>query len=651
MFDGSVKAVEDVAVGDLLMGPDSRPRRVLGLGRGREPMYRIEGGDRTSYTVNESHILALRLCPEKKGQGYAPVNLTVRDYLTRSKSFKHRARGYRVSVDFPSRPVPIDPYFLGLWLACGSAHQPAISKPDPEVAALMAEVAAVWGLEAKNHVSDPTRCPTWVASSGRTGGKANPLLSAMRALDVINNKHVPALYLYNDRTVRAALLAGILDGDGHLKHHGVGYEFCSTEQRLAEAVTYLARSLGFLVSGWSINGATRTTHCQTGAACASYRLEINGPCDKLPIRIARKKAAPRRRVRDVLAYSVRNVVPLGEGDYYGFEIDGDRLFLLGDFTVAHNTSIGVQLSVDGAELQNAIASELGPDRAGHWYYFTYELNTDQLRERIYSYGAKIHHHTYVHHLPYSTAEDRGTVRPYEYDPYVNSPGLPFRGERERIRDFVKRMAGANGRLHVVDYSGAEPGVGGGGVREIAAYLRTERDRGRQPVGFVVDYAGLAVQRQIGADRRLKPDHEYNLLAGFVDAVRNQACVPLACSGWVLHQLHGDATKRAPGSKVHHSEARGCRNFADNSDFSFQLSTYNKSTGMLVIHCTKHRRAPGREDGVITRFDGRFGAFLAPDQDYVVDPQTRQIVPRDFVDALPTRSPGPGGPPVDPRGAL
>ncbi|MGB3616557.1 MAG: DnaB-like helicase N-terminal domain-containing protein, partial [Catalinimonas sp.] len=39
MYDGTLRNVEDVRVGDLLMGDDSTPRRVLSLARGREPMY------------------------------------------------------------------------------------------------------------------------------------------------------------------------------------------------------------------------------------------------------------------------------------------------------------------------------------------------------------------------------------------------------------------------------------------------------------------------------------------------------------------------------------------------------------------------------------------------------------------------------------
>ena len=41
LFDGSTKNVEEVAVGDKLMGPDSQPRLVCALARGRGPIFRV----------------------------------------------------------------------------------------------------------------------------------------------------------------------------------------------------------------------------------------------------------------------------------------------------------------------------------------------------------------------------------------------------------------------------------------------------------------------------------------------------------------------------------------------------------------------------------------------------------------------------------
>ena len=60
MFDGSVKPVEKVRVGDLLMGDDGRtPRTVLELKRGQEEMYRFTFNSGDVHTYNASHKLVL----------------------------------------------------------------------------------------------------------------------------------------------------------------------------------------------------------------------------------------------------------------------------------------------------------------------------------------------------------------------------------------------------------------------------------------------------------------------------------------------------------------------------------------------------------------------------------------------------------------
>src|SRR5690606_21713482 len=60
MYNGQLKKVEDVIAGDLLMGDDSTPRKVLSICRGREQMYWVHQNKGISYRVNESHILSLK---------------------------------------------------------------------------------------------------------------------------------------------------------------------------------------------------------------------------------------------------------------------------------------------------------------------------------------------------------------------------------------------------------------------------------------------------------------------------------------------------------------------------------------------------------------------------------------------------------------
>ena len=82
-----------------------------------------------------------------------------------------------------------------------------------------------------------------------------------------------------------------------------------------------------------------------------YRLSISGDLSALSLRIARKRAAvaPRRQ-KKVATRTGFTVDPVGVGEYAGFELDNDGRFLLGDFTVTHNTRLA-------AEIEQAIVYE------------------------------------------------------------------------------------------------------------------------------------------------------------------------------------------------------------------------------------------------------------------------------------------------------
>lgn len=90
MFDGSIKKVQDVVVGDKLLGPDGTVRNVLSLARGQEQLYRVKQHTKDDYVVNESHILSLIQPPyldefwnkKRKGTGIQKVvNLSIKEYL------------------------------------------------------------------------------------------------------------------------------------------------------------------------------------------------------------------------------------------------------------------------------------------------------------------------------------------------------------------------------------------------------------------------------------------------------------------------------------------------------------------------------------------------------------------------------------------
>jgi hypothetical protein len=117
MFDGSVKCVEDIVVGDSVMGDDSTPRDVLNLCSGFERMYRVVFHDNSSVcgediVVNENHILALKY----KGDS---MTTTVKRYLQLPDSIKKDCFWYRTRVEFPHIGVGCDPYVVGSFATKG----------------------------------------------------------------------------------------------------------------------------------------------------------------------------------------------------------------------------------------------------------------------------------------------------------------------------------------------------------------------------------------------------------------------------------------------------------------------------------------------------------------------------------------------------
>lgn len=339
MFDGQIKPVERVAVGDLLMGPDSRPRRVLSLARGREMMYRVTPTKGDAYTVNESHILSLKRTHTDRvpkypseARGGEVVNVSVREYLAQSKTWKHIHKGWRTGVDFvPTGELPMPPYVLGLWLGDGSTGKCSFTSGDPEITNAIHEYAASVGARIRIEANSENSVNLHLASAGAAYGKrGSPMGNALRSLGIFDGKRIPHRYLTASREDRLDLLAGIIDTDGH--YDGKCHYVTLKSWALASGVVYLARSLGFAC----YQRAVRKTCHNNGVSGTYFACIISGDIERIPCRIPRKRANPRRQRKSVLVTGI-TVEPVAIDDYFGFEIDGDRLFLLGDFTVTHNT--------------------------------------------------------------------------------------------------------------------------------------------------------------------------------------------------------------------------------------------------------------------------------------------------------------------------
>lgn len=353
MSDGSLKKVEDIRVGNKVMGADSKPRNVLALGQGREEMFEISqrGG---VYVVNKSHILSLMetgMANQSKYKGKVTsrryrkgkvVNISVEDYLEQSKTFKHCHKGYRTGVEFKKRALAIDPYFLGLWLGDGNTSSASITSADEEISDYLSGYAKLLELTLVKIKEKSKAFKLSITRGNKFGGsQAFSLQKLLSKCGVLNSKHIPKEYKINSRENRLKLLAGLLDSDGHhTKNKYPYFDYITKLKVLADDVNFLASSLGFQVSVKKCKKGIKSS----GFVGEYYRLSISGNIWEIPTKIKRKIAVDNGlKHKNVLTSKIK-VSPLGVGEYYGFELDGDGLFVLGNFVVTHNTSFAIELT-------------------------------------------------------------------------------------------------------------------------------------------------------------------------------------------------------------------------------------------------------------------------------------------------------------------
>lgn len=346
MYDGTIKMVQDVIVGDILMGPDSKPRHVLSTVADFGKLYRVTPNKGDSYVVNDAHILSLKKTSrghrglKRDGEKYPKgeiVNINVEDFISETKTFRHIHKGWRTGVDFSNtESLSVDPYFVGLLLGDGSINgRVSLTTADSEMIAEVDRQAAIWNLSVRSYGKSGSnnKARTYYITGDRFPRSNNPLTDALRALGLgYGCKFIPHSYLTGSRFDRLEMLAGIIDTDGY--YDDKCFYVTLKEERLLDDVIYLSRSLGFS----AYKKKVKKTCCNNGKVGDYFSTVISGNLDLIPVRLERRKANPRLQKKDPLVVGI-SVESIGYGEYFGFEIDGDHLFMLGDFTVTHNTAI------------------------------------------------------------------------------------------------------------------------------------------------------------------------------------------------------------------------------------------------------------------------------------------------------------------------
>lgn len=303
MYDGSVKAIEEVCVGEKLMGDDSRPRLVERLWRGRSDMYTIKPIFGEPFVVNGSHKLTLRIT----SHGNPHITCNNNDGTTSwcvnwMKHVSHSDEDGDV-ITWCSR------LFADVALAEGFLlrHQRTMIKEndifDIQVQYLKdapASLMSAFGL-FRTRVDYPTR----------------ECVNDPYTLGYEVRSEIPAYLKINDRKTRLAVLAGVLDSRG-----GGGYDLTLHSETLIDDVIELARSLGFT--------AFKTTQGAEYHTCI-----CNGDLNEIPCNTTN---VPQTDHGDTCTLSFKIDKMCDDEEYYGVQVDQNHRYLMSDYMVTANSN-------------------------------------------------------------------------------------------------------------------------------------------------------------------------------------------------------------------------------------------------------------------------------------------------------------------------
>jgi len=308
LYDGRIKYVQDVVVGDLLRGDDNIPRNVLSITKGREKLYQICQSYGDDYIVNESHILSLKLIKSP--------NISCMERKSFRECGKFKVNWFDEYGEY-ERIVN-----------CNRIHQFLETIPKR---------GTVFDIPVLEYIKRSSRWKS-VFKGWKCGIEFEEIVVEDPYQAGCNGQFFPE-YIYNNELNRLKFLAGLIDVFGNFEN-GI-FKLTYFDISFLYQIVWLSRSLGFR-SFIDDNNVYIMGDIQR-IPVKQIKLQLNYPKDELTSEITIK--------------------PIEEGYYYGFTIDGNHRFLLGDTTVTHNTEVAKIIGKIYQEME--ILSLNGPFKIAH----------------------------------------------------------------------------------------------------------------------------------------------------------------------------------------------------------------------------------------------------------------------------------------------
>lgn len=228
--------MEALQKGDRVFDKDGKVTTVTAISEVKHlPCFRVTFSNGSSVVCDDEH----RWLARKGGS-----NAWKQPYreMTVNEMYEAKEDGLSVTIPvqgalaLPEANLPLDPYILGYWLGDGSARGAQITCSKEDLPHVMEAIKAA-GFSVGTIRSDGR-------SEAVTVGATDGMRTKLLGMNLILNKHIPDEYMRSSIEQRKALLAGLLDSDGHCDKERGRASFCSSDRKLRDSVFELACSLG-----------------------------------------------------------------------------------------------------------------------------------------------------------------------------------------------------------------------------------------------------------------------------------------------------------------------------------------------------------------------------------------------------------------------
>jgi len=401
----------EVQVGDELYDASGRPTTVVAATEVMfdRPCYEVVFSDGSRIVADAEHqwLTETRAARKSKGAADRNYNRTRNQRIFASVvTTQHLAATLRRAGDRSAKhavlnaepilgsgtDLLIEPYVLGAWLGDGHAAGARITSQTNEIPMLIEGHGYV--VENNGGMLYTIKVPKGERLSGyvcpdcggrRTGhylcascrADHGTFTALLRKLDVLDNKHIPRVYLRAPEADRRALLAGLMDTDGTVVKGSGSCQFSVTDKRLADGVYELIVSLGYKCGRAQkrVRGRDEehsVCHILTFSAIDDvFRLERK--------HLLHKEHGAKSTSRIGRRY-ITDVRPVSSVPVRCVQVDNDeQLYLAGESMIpTHNSTLALDLC-RAASIHNNLTS----------VFFSLEMTRSEITMRLLSAEAKV----------------------------------------------------------------------------------------------------------------------------------------------------------------------------------------------------------------------------------------------------------------------